>query len=40
MRLARVVLAAIKADWLPNKKSGALSGSPSPRASAKVSPAP
>jgi len=40
MRLARVVLAAIKADWLPNKKSGAPSGSPSPSASAKVSPAP
>ena len=42
MRLARVVLAAIKADWLPKKKSGAVSGSPSPspRVSAKASPAP
>jgi hypothetical protein len=42
MRLARVVLAAIKADWLPTKKRAAISGSPSPspRASAKASPAP
>lgn len=42
MRLARVVLAAIKADWLPKKESGAVPGSPSPspRAPAKASPAP
>jgi hypothetical protein len=42
MRLARVVLAAIKADWLPKKKGGAVSGSPppSPRGSPKSSPAP
>jgi uncharacterized protein len=42
MRLARVVLAAIKADWLPRKKSGAASRSPSPspKAAAKGSPTP
>jgi hypothetical protein len=42
MRLARVVLAAIKADWLPKKKTGAALGSPSPspKAAAKASPTP
>ena len=40
LRLARVVLAAIKTDWLPKRKSGALSSSPSPKASTKSSSAP
>lgn len=42
MRLAEIVLAAIKVDWLPKKKRGVVSGAPSPppRASAKASPAP
>jgi hypothetical protein len=40
MRLAKVVLAAIKADWFGKKKPGAGSASPSPKASAKATPAP
>jgi uncharacterized protein len=42
VRLARVVLAAIKADWLAKKKGGMVSGSPlpSPGGSPKASPAP
>ena len=40
LRLAEVVMAAIKADWLGKKKPGAGSASPSPKASATVTPAP
>lgn len=41
VRIAKVVLAAIKEDWLPKKRAAATgSMSPSPKASAKASPAP
>jgi len=40
MRLAEVVMAAIRADWLSKTKPGAGSASPSPKASAKATPAP
>jgi hypothetical protein len=40
MRLAEVVMAAIKADWFAKKKPGAGAASPSPTASAKATPAP
>jgi len=40
MRLAKVVMAAIKADWFGKKKPGAGSAAPSPQASAKATPAP
>jgi len=40
MRLAKVVLAAIKAEWFGKKKSGAGAASPSPKASATATPAP
>jgi hypothetical protein len=40
MRLAKVVLAAIKAEWFGKKKPGTGSASPSPKASAKATPAP
>src|SRR5665811_2635621 len=40
MRLAKVVMAAIKAEWFGKKKPGAGSAAPSPKASAKATPAP
>jgi len=40
MRLAKVVMAAIKAEWFSKKKPGAGSASPSPKVSAKATPAP
>ena len=40
LRLAKVVMAAIKADWFGKKKPGAGAASPSPKASAKATPAP
>jgi hypothetical protein len=40
MRLAKVVMAAIKADWFGDKTPGAGSASPSRKASAKAAPAP
>jgi hypothetical protein len=40
MRLAKVVMAAIKAEWFGKKKPGAGPASPSPQASAKATPAP
>ena len=40
MRLAKVVMAAVKADWFGKQKAGAGSASPSPQASAKATPAP
>ena len=40
MRLAKVVLAAIKAEWFGKKKAGVGSASPSPKPSATASPAP
>ena len=40
LRLAKVVMAAIKAEWFGKKKPGAGSASPSPKASAEATPAP
>jgi hypothetical protein len=40
LRLARVVLAAIKADWLPKRDHGAASQPPPPKPPDKASPAP
>jgi hypothetical protein len=40
MRLAKVVMAAIKADWFGVEKADAGSAPPSPKASSKASPAP
>jgi hypothetical protein len=40
MRLAEVVMAAIKADWFAKKKAGAGSSAQSPKASTKATPAP
>ena len=40
LRLAKVVMAAIKADWFGDKAPGAGSASPPPKASAKATPAP
>ncbi|MEI6450403.1 MAG: DUF459 domain-containing protein [Actinomycetes bacterium] len=40
MRLAKVVMAAIKGDWLGRKTTGAGAASPSPKASATATPAP
>lgn len=40
MRLAKVVMAAIKAEWFGKKTPGAGSAAPSPKASAKATPAP
>lgn len=39
-RLAEVVMAATKAEWLGKKKASAGSAAPSPKASAKATPAP
>lgn len=38
LRLAKVIMAAIKADWLGKKKTGAASASPSPRPTRSASP--
>ena len=40
LRLAKVVMAAVKADWFDKKKPGAGAASPSPKASAEATPAP
>jgi hypothetical protein len=40
LRLAKVVMAAIKAEWFGKKKADAGSASPSPKASATATPAP
>ncbi len=40
LRLAKVVMAAIKAEWFGKKRPGAGSSSPSPKATAEASPAP